>query len=157
MELNKNYFMPAEDFAARHELTTELVIEMIRDKELDGKLSNDHWFVDLTSRRTQQYVSRSQRPSETTSVTFEPITVELTSIIKTIGIISIIFGAFAGIGLLVIFSRPVVSFLSFEKGGGLTFGEFAIAFGAMLFFCAHGVLCLGVSKLLDKKTDTAEY
>ena len=37
MQLNKDYFMAAEDFTECHELTTDGVIERIQSKVLDGK------------------------------------------------------------------------------------------------------------------------
>ena len=138
MALDRNVFTPAYTFAIVQRLTTDEVIEMIKEGTLNGQFFDDQWFVDTTAAQTRAYL-RDQKY------------LSIGSIIKISGIISIIFGAIAGIALLNIFSKPVVSFLSVEKGGGLTFSEFAIALGVALFYCVLGVLCLGLSKVLERQ------
>ena len=185
MQLNNKYFMPAEEFAARHELTTELVIGMIRDKVLGGRLSNDQWFIDLTSRQTQRYLSRlkeqghvnikssqtqehqtqeEQRENEQPPVrqawqnrkvpnenVFVKSDAPIAKVLHILGIISIAFGVIVGIALLILFNQPV-ELLFMTSQAELTFIEVAIALGTTLFYCAYGVLCLGIAKVLELLT-----
>lgn len=147
MRSNNKFFTPVEDFAARHDLTTELVIEMIRDGVLGGKLFNDHWFVDRTSRHTQKYLGQTQEKQR--EIVNVPIT-SLSRALQIIGIIATGFGIIVGLYLLISFSQPAVSILSIKSEAQLTFYEIAIALGLALFYCSLGVLCLSVAKILEK-------
>ena len=68
-------------------------------------------------------------------------------ILKTLGIIAIIFGIAVGICLIVVFSEPV-SMGFFESEAELTFGEVVIAIGVSLLFVVLGALCIGIAKVL---------
>ena len=57
MTPNNDFYMPVEEFANRYGLTTEKVVEMIRNRVVDGKLVDNQWVVDRTSRRTQKYLA----------------------------------------------------------------------------------------------------
>ena len=140
MQPNNDYFMAAEDFAARHELTTEAVIKMIRYKVLGGRLFNEHWFIDLTSRRTQMYLN-TRNTGGTSGAS-------IAQALRIIGKIAIGFGGIAGIALLISFSQPT-SFLFVQSKAELNFEEIAVIFGITLFYCVLGVICLGFAKLIE--------
>ncbi len=69
-------------------------------------------------------------------------------ILKTLGILTIIFGIAIGIYMIVQFSRPAASMLFSESSAELTFGEVVIAIGVSLLFVVPGALCIGVGKVL---------
>ncbi|RKU21630.1 hypothetical protein C6499_21775 [Candidatus Poribacteria bacterium] len=69
-----------------------------------------------------------------------------------IGIITIIFGIFVGVYLLVQFSQPVQMFFA-QSDGELTFDEVVVAFGAAMIFIVPGVICIGIGKII-KLLDT---
>ena len=70
------------------------------------------------------------------------------TIYQMIGIITIIFGVIVGIYLFVAFAEQQQMLFSTSKSE-LTFGEVIIAFGAAMIFIVPGVICIGISKIID--------
>ena len=69
-------------------------------------------------------------------------------VLRITGILSIAFGVIAGIVLLILFSQPVeLPFMTSQAE--LTLIEVATALGTTLFYCAYGVLSLGIAKVIE--------
>ena len=164
MQHDNKTFIPALQYAARHDLSIDNVIKMIKDGSLSGRseeVSTDYgietrWFVEVESSETEGVEYRFDRIHEEggdqqrtagENVSGKP-DVPLVLPLRIIGIVSIIFGAIAGIALLIIFMQPT-SFLFVQSKAELTFGEFVIAVGITLFYCALGVSCLGIAKVVE--------
>lgn len=135
MQHDNKTFVPAQQYAVRHNLSIDTVIERIRSGSLSGRSEEvptddgieTQWFVEVESGDPDA-----------------PLILPL----RIIGIVSIIFGTIAGVALLIIFMQPT-SFLFVQSKAELTFGEFVIAVGITLFYCALGVSCLGIAKVVE--------
>ena len=79
----------------------------------------------------------------------EPVqSVPMAKALHIIGIISIGFGVIVGIVLLILFNQPVELPFMISQAE-LTLIEVAVALGTTFFYCAYGVLCLGIAKILE--------
>lgn len=70
------------------------------------------------------------------------------TVYQLIGIITIIFGAIVGIYLFAAFAQQQQMLFSTSKSE-LTVGEVVIALGAAMIFIVPGVICIGISKIID--------
>ncbi len=155
MQHDNKTFIPALQYAARHGLSIDNVIKMIKDGSLSGRseeVPTDYgietrWFVEVESPEAEGQGTENQQRIGGENVPGKP-DVPLVLPLRIIGIVSIIFGAIAGIALLIIFMQPT-SFSFFQSKAEITFGEFAISLGITLFYCALGVSCLGIAKVVE--------
>ena len=170
MQPNNDNFVPVEEFAARHGLEPELVIRMIQDAILGGRLIDDRWFVDLTSPQTREYLSGKNENASTEhqytsvdqwsqpSTSTKETTIDDVRVLRTIGIISILYGVVAG--LVVFLGYPAfVSDMSLGLAGRsaqLYLATFAVGCGITLFYCAIGVACMGVAEVIKLLRTTTE-
>ena len=155
MKHDNKTFIPALQYAERHDLSIDNVIAMIRNGSVSGRVKEvqtdtgieKQWFVEAESSEVEEQGAENQQRTGGENVSDKrdvPVVLPL----RIIGIVSIIFGAIAGIALLIIFRQPT-SFLFVQSKAEITFGEFAIAVGITLFYCALGVSCLGIAKVVE--------
>ena len=172
MQLDNKNFIPALQYATRHDLPIDTVIEMIRDGSLKGRSQEvptdngieTRWFVEVESSETEGEAEagnmsraawlrkQAQQRRAGEPVSGETISVEpdapLSIPLQIIGIASIAFGVIIGLVLIYEFSQST-SFLFVQSKGELTFSEFMFALGITLFYCVLGVFCLGIAKVIE--------
>lgn len=93
----------------------------------------------------------SKSPSNTIDVIEAAI--PLAQALRIVGIITIGFGFISGLVLCIKFSQPVASITIFGSTvgtkGELTLTEAAISLGIVFSYAVPGVLCLGVSRVIE--------
>ena len=67
---------------------------------------------------------------------------------RIVGIVAILFGI--GVGIYLIYASAQETQILFTRSAGeLTFGEIVLAVGVALLFVVPGVICIGISRIIN--------